>query len=276
MSTPAAQFGPGILICTRTDITNGTPINVGYAQEFTIDMAGTTKQLFGQNQFPLVAARATIKSTGKIKSAVLSGQALNTLFYGQTVSTGSNLIAWNVGTTFTLTTASTATSTGTGLSLGVGSTLTFEADLGVTFVNSGLPGRRVSTGSEVTSSGTYSIGSSAGSNQYFYYFSPLDTISLTAGATNPIKITYTSTTTTGTSLIVANQLIGYSPTFKLDYYTNLNQPGAKAFIIRCYQAIASKATFAWKLEDFMMPEFDFDLFADNSGNVVNQVFPENA
>lgn len=273
MSTPAAQFGPGILICTRTDITNGTPINVGYAQEFTIDMAGTTKQLYGQNQFPLVAARATIKSTGKIKAAVLSGQALNTLFYGQTVSTASGQIAWTVGSTFTLTTASTVTSTGTGLS--VGSSATFEADLGVVFVNTGLPGKRVSTGSE-TSSGLYSIGSSSGANQYFYYFSATDSVNLAAGTTNPIKISYTTTTTTGTSLLVANQLIGYSPTFRLDYYTNLNQPGAKPFVVRCYQAIASKATFAWKLEDFQMPEFDFDLFADNSGNVVNHVFPENA
>lgn len=271
MSTPAAMFGPGILICTRTDITNGTPINVGYAQEFSIDFAGTTKQLFGQQQLPLVAARSTIKATGKIKSAVLSGQAMNTLFWGQTVSTASGLLVFNVGSTFTLSTTSTATSTGTGLQ--VGSSLTFDADLGVIFVNTGLPGRRVSTGSEAASSGTYSIGSTSPG---LYYFSQPDTINLTAGTTNPIKVTYTNTTTTGglQSLLITNQLIGYSPTFQLDYYTNLNQPTAKPFIVRCYQAISSKVTLAFKLEDFMMPEFDFDLFANNSGQLANQVWPE--
>lgn len=260
MSVPAAQFGPGILICTRTDITPATPINVGYAQEFSIDFAGTTKQLFGQNQLPLVSARGTIKSTGKIKAAVLSGQAMNALFWGQTVSTASGQIAWTVGSTFSLSTAA-ATQI-------VGSSLTFEADLGVTFVNSGLPGRRVSTGLE-TSSGLYSV-----SLTNTYTFSAADTTGLTAGTTNPIKVSYTSTTTTGQSIIVLNQLIGYSPTFQLDYYTNLNQPTAKPFVVRCYQAIASKQAFAWKLEDFNMPEYDFDLFSDASSRLVNMVFPE--
>src|SRR5512143_2657548 len=264
MSVPAAQFGPGILICTRTDLTPARQINVGYAQEFSIDFAGTTKQLFGQKQLPLVSARSTIKTTGKIKTAVLSGQAMNTLFWGQTVSTASGQIASNVGSTYTLSTASTA-------GLVVTNSTIFDADLGVTFVNSGLPGRRVSTGSE-TSSGLYSVSSTG--NPVFYYFSTADTTALTAGATNPIKITYTNTTTTGQSLIVTNQLIGVSPTFQLDYYTNLNQPTAKPFVVRCYQAIASKATLAWKLEDFNMPESDFDLFANASDQLVDMVWPE--
>jgi hypothetical protein len=272
MSVPAAQFGPGILICTRTDIANGTPINVGYANEFSIDYSGTTKQLFGQNQLPLVAARGTIKVTGKIKAAVLSGIAMNSLFWGQTLSTAAGGLAWTVGSTFSLSTTTLNTSTGTPLQ--VGSSLTFDADLGVTFVNTGLPGRRVSTGLE-TSSGLYSVVStSTGAGAGQYYFSSADTISLTAGTTNPIKVNFTSTTTTGQSLIVANQLIGYSPTFQLDYYTNLNQPTGKPFVVRCYQAIADKAVMAWKLEDFMMPEYDFSLFANASGNLVDQVWPE--
>ena len=263
MSVPAAQFGPGILICTRTDITPGTPINIGYAQEFTIEVAGTTKQLYGQNQLPLVAARSTIKTTGKAKAAVLSGIALNALFWGQTNSTASGQIAWNVGSTYTLSTAAATQQ--------VGSSLTFEADLGVVQVNTGLPFRRVSTGLESTSSGVYSV---ASTQPGLYTFNANDTTGLTAGTTNPIKVTFTNTTTTGTSLLITNQLIGYSPTFQLDYYTNLNQPTAKPFVVRCYQAIASKMTMGWKLEDYMNPEFDFDLFADNSNRLVNHVFPE--
>ena len=270
MSTPFATFGPGILICTRTDITPGTPINVGYAQEFSIEMAGTTKQLFGQNQFPLVAARSTIKATGKLKAAVLSGIAMNNLFYGQTASTASGLISWNVGSTFTLSTTTLVTATGTGLTI-TNSTI-FDADLGVVFVNTGLPGRRVSTGAESASSGLYSVSSTG--NPVFYYFNTADSITLAAGTTNPIKVTYSITTGGASSLLIVNQLIGVSPTFQLDYYTNLNQPSARPFVVRCYQAIASKAAYAFKLEDFQMPEYDFDLFANNSGQVINQVFPE--
>ena len=234
-----------------------------------------------------MAARSTVKVTGKIKAAVLSGQAMNSLMWGQSLSTGAGQIAWNVGTTFTLSTgaiatpgsgASTVTSTGGGLLLGVGSTAIFDADLGVTFVNSGLPGRRVSTGLE-TSSGLYSIGSSAGVNLNYYYFSQPDTTTLTAGTTNPIKITYSYSTAaagTGTSSIILNQPIGFSPTFQLDYYTNLNQPAAKPFVVRCYAGIGAKIAMAFKLEDFMMPEYDFDLYADNSGRLWNLVSPENA
>lgn len=264
MATPLAVFGPGILICTRTDISNATPVNVGYAQEFQIEAAGTTKQLYGQNQLPLVAARSTIKTTGKFKSAVLSGIAMNNLFWGQTNSTATGQIAWSVGSTYSLSTAAATVQ--------LGSSLTFDADLGLTYSTSGLPFQRVSTGSE-SSSGLYSM---ASTRPGLATFSAAETTGLTAGTTVAIKSTYSSTTTVGTSLLVTNQLIGTSPTFQLDYYTNLNQPTAKPFVVRCYSAIASKMTLAFKLEDFMMPEFDFDLFANNSGQLVNQVFPENS
>lgn len=269
MSVPLAVFGPGILICTRTDISNGTPVNIGFAQEFTIEAAGTTKQLYGQNQFPLVAARATIKTTGKFKAATFSGIAMNNVFFGQTNSTASGQIAWTVGSTFSLSTAAAT--------LQVGSSLTFDADLGVTYASTasvGLPGipfRRVSTGSEAL--GQYSV---ASTQPGLYTFAATDTTGLTAGATNPIKVTFTSTTATGTSLLITNSLIGTSPTFQLDYYTNLNQPSAKPFVVRIYQNIAAKLTLPFKLEDFALPEYETDIFANSSGQIFNIVFPENS
>lgn len=253
MATPLAAFGPGILICTRTDA-QGTPINVGYAQEFSIDLAGTTKQLFGQNQFPLVAARSTIKATGKFKAATVSGTALNQAFFGQTIST-SGMIAWVVGSTHTVGGTSTSFSTGN-----------FDTDLGITYSTTGIPFQRLSTGSS-PAAGQYTVSNASGTETYTFAAGD-------SGAN--LKVTYTTTTATGSNLLVTNQPIGFSPTFQLDYYTNLNQPTAKPFVVRCYQAIASKAAMAFKLEDFMMPEFDFDLFANNAGQLANFVFPEYA
>ncbi len=92
MAIPPAAFGPGILILTRTDIANGIAINTGYVQEFSLDFTGNTKQLYGQNQFPLVSARGTIKATGKWKAAVISGIAWNAAFYG---NTGGSTITYN-------------------------------------------------------------------------------------------------------------------------------------------------------------------------------------
>ena len=273
MSTPLAAFGPGIAIITRTDVTPNIPVNVGFVNELSLDFAGTTKQLFGQNQFPLVAARGTIKATGKWKAAVLSGSAWNNVFYGMSsISTSSAFnLNWNVGSTFTLSTASTA-------AVQVGSTTTFDADLGVTYAfgaMSGLPLLRVTTGLE--SSGKYSVTNTSTAGPGSYNFSAADTtggVNIAGGG--GIKITYTNFVASGSgqALIVTNQLIGTSPTFQLDYYTTLSQPTAKAFVVRIYSCLASKHVIAAKLEDFIMPEFDFDIFATNAGNVIDYVFPE--
>jgi hypothetical protein len=257
MTTPIAVFGPGVLIATRTDITPGAPINVGYVQEFSIEVAGTTKQLFGQNQFPLVAARATIKATGKFKAATVSSYAMNSLFYAQSFTAGG--ISWVVGSTYTLSTLSTQ--------IQVGSSLSFNADLGVTYAVSGLPLQRVSTGSEAL--GFYSMGSTTPG---LYNFSTADTYTTAGGVA--LKVTYSQSTTAGQSLIVTNQLIGNSPTLQLDYYTNLNQPTAKPFVVRIYQAITDKHMMQFKLEDFMIPEWDFSLFANSQGQVYDMVWPE--
>src|SRR5258707_3742886 len=127
MSTPLAVFGPGILIASRTDITIPSPVNVGFVQEFSIDATGTIKELFGQNQWPLAVARGTIKGTGKFKSAVGLGLAWSAIFYGNGLSTTSQ-IAWNLCSTLPPCTASTA-------AVEVRSSVNLDADLGITYVH---------------------------------------------------------------------------------------------------------------------------------------------
>lgn len=251
MSVPFAAFGPGILIAQRTDITTPSPVNVGYAQEFSLELAGTTKQLFGQKQYPLVAARGTIKSTGKFKAAVISGLAWNALMFGETAfSTGT--LPWTIDSTFSVpaTTAFAVTAS---------SSLTYSADLGVKYAVGGLPFQRVAPGSEAT--GKYSVTGN------IYSFAAGD-------ASAAIKITYSTISAVGQSLIVTNQSIGFTPTFQLDYYTNLNQPTSKPLVITVYSAVMSKEGLAFKLEDFAMPEFEFDLFANSSDQVMRFGFPE--
>jgi hypothetical protein len=250
MSVPAAIFGPGIVIVTRTDIANGTPINAGYAQEFSIDLSGNTKELFGQNQFPLVQARGTIKATGKLKNAVLSGIAMNNIFFGQSFAAGG--FDWNVQEAGVVGTTTYQTVNHS----------TFDQDLGVTYAATGLPLQKVASS---PAQGQYS--QSAGT----YTFNAAD-----SGAS--VLVTYTNTDTgSGVAkqqLTVANKPIGFSPTFQLDYYTNLNQPGAEPYAIRIFAAIAAKLSMGFKLEDYMMPEFDFAFFANASGNVFEAVFPQ--
>ena len=248
MSTPLAAFGPGVVIVTRTDTATPVAVNIGYAQELTLDISGSTKQLYGQNQFPLVAARGTAKVTGKIKAAVLSGLAWNNTFFGQSFTAGKDNYYLNEAHTPSGTTQAVTNATG-----GI-------VDLGVTYAASGLPLQRVAT---VSAAGTYSVVQSTGT----YTFNVADEVALNFNYSN-------FSSAAGQQLNITNQIIGSNPTFQLDFWTNLNQPATKPFAARLFSCVASKLTLATKLEDFVMPEIDFDVFANNSGQVLNFDFPE--
>ena len=242
-------FGPGILVATRTDIANATPYNIGNAQEFSFDFKANVKELFGQNQLPLDVARGTVKVSGKIKAALISGYAWNTLFFGANFQSGG--WKWNPSEAQSVPGSSTYTITPTNAA-------TFEADLGVVYAASGLPLTRVAS---VAAIGQYSVNTSTG--VYTFY---------SADASAAVLISYTSTVTTGQTLLLTNTLIGTSPTFKLDYYTTR---GGQSFIARLNQAQAASINLATKLEDFLMPEIDVSMYADAAGNLGKLVYSQN-
>src|SRR5271167_4643787 len=78
-------FGSGVLIGTPA---GGSPINFGLTQEVTLNIATTTKALYGQYNFPVAIGSGTRKMAGRAKMARLSGQALGSLFFGTTPSAG--------------------------------------------------------------------------------------------------------------------------------------------------------------------------------------------
>lgn len=246
MTTPLDAFGPGVIVAQRTDVANATPVNIGYAQEFTMDFSATIKDLYGQNQYPLDAARGTVKVTGKIKAAVLSGIAWNTVFFGNSFTTGG--IKWNYN--------EAATIPATPFQVTVVNTATFDKDLGVTYALSGLPLTKVAS---APATGQYAVSGSG-----VYTFAAADT-----GL--GVLITYTSTVVTGQQMNISNNLLGASPNFQLDYYTTRS---GKAFVARFNQCQAAKIALAAKLEDFMMPEFDIQMFADSTGSLGKLIFPE--
>jgi len=246
---PIALFGPGILCVRRIDIANQGSINIGKAQEFSINLKASSKELYGQNQLPDLVARGTIKASGKIKAARLSALAMNAAFFGQTLNSGG--YQWNVNEAHNIPAVSTYTIT-------VTNSATFDQDLGVTYAATGQPFVLVASGPTV---GQYSV--SAG----VYTFAAAD-----EGVA--VLITYTSTVSgTGQNMLFANQPIGTTPVFQLDYWNNVVQPSASPFAVRAFQCVSDSFGLQFKLEDYAMPEIDFSMYCNPAGNLFEAVWP---
>src|SRR5579863_72996 len=244
---PQGLFGPGIAFVTRTDIANGTPYNVGLCNEFSFDMKATAKELFGQNTLPLLAARGTTKVTGKIKPATLSLSTFQSVFFG---SGGTVTAGTQYDTTASASTAIPATPFQ--ITPTVPSSGSWVSDCGVVNAATSEPLSQVAS---APAAGQYSVAAGV------YTFSSADH---TSGISVIISFAYSFTGAPGQTIVLANTLLGTSPTFQLDYKTTLY--GA-TFMITFFNCIATGWTQANKLEDFSMPELDLSMFVNASGNL---------
>jgi hypothetical protein len=237
-------FGPGAIFLQRTDTANATPLNIGRANEFQLDQQFTKKELYGQNQFPLFIARGSAKFTAKAKAALVSGIALNSAFFGMTIASGQQATALSEGGTI----ASAAVT--------VANHAAFVADLGVVYAATGLP---LTKAASSPSAGQYSVAAGV------YTFNASD-----AGKAVLVSYTYT-VSGTGQELTLANPLMGTTPTFQAQLYTSFQ---GKPCNVKLFNCVSSKLSFATKLEDFTIPELDFDIFANAAGNVLQWSFAE--
>lgn len=244
------SFGSGVLQGFRNDIATQTPINFGLIQEASLDLAFDTKELYGQYQFPVAVARGKAKFGGKAKMARISGLALGTLFFGITPTIGQIATAFAEGPSAIPTTPFQVT---------VANGATFVDDLGVVNATTGLPLTKVAAG-PIT--GQYSV-SAAG----VYTFSSADNVS---GVLVLISYTYT-VSATGEKIVITNQLLGTTPTFQANLFTTFQ---GKAMSFKLPNCTSSKLMMATKLDDFMLPDIDFAIYADAAGNVGTWSFAE--
>jgi hypothetical protein len=234
-------FGVGALIALRTDIQSATPAQFGTLQDLQIDLSFTVKELMGQFQAPAALARSAMKITGKAKAARITAANFNNIFFGQTLSTGNTLTQLNEAGTVPGSAA---------YSVQVANHSTFVADLGVAYAATGVMLTPVSSS---PSTGQYTVSSGV------YTFSSGD-------ANAALLLTYTYTTTGGTSVALTNLAMGSAPSFKLVLNEQFQ---GKTLNLALNSVIAPKLSLAFKNEDFMIPEFDFQAAADAAGNIGN-------
>lgn len=230
-------------------ISNPTPIRIGGAQEFSLDFAGDLKEFYGQGRYALLVAQAKVKTTGKMQGALMNGLALNTLFFGLGVTSGT-MKAINADTTGTVVPATPFTITPT-----VPNTGTWVEDLGVQN-DQGDTLVRVAT---APATGQYSVAAGV------YTFAAADT-----GVRMYISFTYTYTLAKAKKISLLNLPQGYAPLFSIYYQGSFQGKKSLAYLAA---VTAPKLTmFSSKNDDFSVPSLDFSAQTDASGYNIGELY----
>jgi hypothetical protein len=243
-------FGAGALWGNRTDVTGSGigPDQFGILQDVQIDWDWSTKELWGQFQFPVDIARGQGKIAGKAKFARIFGAIYGDLFFGQTPASGQLTIAENEAATVPAATPYAVT---------VANAANFVDDLGVFYASGISAGNRFTRVTTPSSAGQYSVNLATG----IYTFAAAD-----AGAA--LLVSYLYNSTTGKKLVLTNQLMGYTPTFKATFYTTKTTQGVPAGLSLVLNACtATKLSLPTRIDDYEIQEFDFSAFADPTGAI---------
>lgn len=237
-------FGSGLIWGTPLTDANGntiavpTPIYLGVLQDCSVNIDADTKQLYGQQQFAVDIARGKAKISVKAKAAQILARAVNGLFLGQTQTTGSTKVFNDLAGTVIPATPFTITPTPPAGG-------TYASDLGVRD-QFGVPYVRVATG---PTAGQYSL--SAG----VYTFAAADT-------GKRVFISYRYTLTTGQTLTSNNLLMGAIPTFVCDLA--IDYQGRQTYF-NFPQAVCGKFMVGTKQDDYTIPEYEMECFANGAG-----------
>ena len=239
-----ALWGTPLTDASGNNITNPSPVQFGTLQDCSVDFSFDTKLLHGQKYFAEAVGRGKGKINGKAKFAQINGATLNSLFFGQVMTSGIVNNVYDVigqaipATPFTVTVVPPNSGT-------------WAYDLGVRDAN-GLTMTRVAS---APATGQYSVAAGV------YTFAAADT-----GKVVFINYNYTATSTTAKKINIINMPMGYAPSFQADFMLPFS---GKFLMLKLANCIGSKFAFATKQDDFTIPEFDFEAFADPAGNVAS-------
>jgi hypothetical protein len=252
------SFSTGAFWGERTDTTGSGigPRQFGIVQGVMIDFAFTDKPLFGQLQWPVAIGRGQGKITGKCESAQLNMLLYADIFFGLTPATGQVGVAQAEAATVNNASPPTVT---------VANSATYLDDLGVAYaagIAAGDRFNRVSPGPPSLAA-TYSVNLSTG----VYTFAPAD-----VGKSVIVSYKY-NIAGSGEQLLITAQVQGFTPSWKGTFYQKISPgpPGTggslQGFAILLNAVTSSKLTFSTKQQDWQIPGFDFEAFADAAGNI---------
>jgi hypothetical protein len=239
-------FGIGALWGTRTDVTGVGPDQFAILQENAIDFNYELKELYSQLGFPVDIARGKGKITGKAKMARVFGRLYADLFFGTTVTTTGTTVSENEAANIPASTPFSVT---------VSNAANFQGDLGVFFT--GAHGIRLMEVTTPTVSGQYTANPSTG----VYGFA-------TSDAGKSVVISYLYSGAAVVQLTITNQFMGFTPTFSGVFYQNRATQGAAGQLTLVLNlCVSQRLTFPSRLDDYGIPDFDFQALSPASGTI---------
>lgn len=243
-SYPALAFNSGVAYIVDGDTPAPTPSNIRVLQQASIDLKASTKDLFGQNIFPVATGRSQIKVTGKLKFADYQPRLIRDFI----APPNSSLMA--AGQTLIANAENKAAASSPVVVSNAGAT--FGIDLGVVYATTGIPLTAVSGAPaagqyNATLSGSYTLNAAD--------------LSLTGG----LNFSYTYTATGGDTITLSNQSAGAANTFQTVIGSSYNGLQTNFQLYSCIPT--GLKLYDAKLGDFTMPELDFDAVVNAAGNL---------
>jgi hypothetical protein len=246
------SFGSGQL-WGITSGSNPVAVRFGGLQNASVDFSGSIKSLFATYHFPLAIARGTTQISGKASFVDFSAKVLNTLFFGGSLAAGTKQIILGEAGTPTGSVQKNVL---------VGNSANFVRDLGV---------RNGTTGAalvRVPWDGTANLtlpGDQYGVSAGKYIFSDSNTPA-------SVLIDYEYTVAgSGQTMTLSNTVLGSEPAWTGTF--SLLQNGQRT-TLNLNHCRASKFSFATKMDDFAVPDFEFGAGADSANIIGTWAFAE--
>lgn len=244
------NFGAGTAIGKRTDISPATPSFLAVLQSIDLNFDQSLKELIGQQKIAVDVAPTALKITGKASYARIQASALNNLFLGGTLTGASGI---TMATNENRTVPASVTYTIVALN-----GATFLEDFGVFYQGvAATAGNQLALVTGAPGTGSYSVNATG-----TYTFASGD-------ASAGVQLFYSYSVTTQNQIAIANAQMGTGPTFELflqeQYVNNLGQTQLMA--VKLNACKASKFALSFKNQDYTLPDFEFQAFADSNGNV---------
>ena len=229
-------FGAGELIARPA---GGTPVRVATLQGVDIDIGATPKNLIGSRQYAEASVRAGSTISGKIQSGRFDGRLISNLFLGASETDGSIQTGLIIPVTDEIVTIG---EDGTVTPKLAGAT--FDSDLGaVDFQTRGI----YKWVKQDPASGEYTYDEATGE----YSFAEAD-------AGKKVALSYLKVDQTrGETTTIRNDEMGEQASFELISYDK------KGLFIHLYACQFNKATLQRKNDDYLIPNLEFDAYADD-------------